>query len=238
MTRRVAVLLSLVALCIGASAAAQSEAPLIDSPPGVVTDPPATPSVGMRPGEIVVLGRPLRLRLLSEQKGITYHVKVGESYGEQSGVAVGFGGGFGWHGWGYGAGGVMPYAGQSYSVHYRPICTAPCEITLISGVHRFAVSLNEREPLNLPALDFQQSSNVSVKYVDRRRLRRIGLAVFLVSTFLGAGLTLGGLNYGVRGEAIRYKPMFYTGVTIWAAGTISGLALMFQQDKAKVSVQP
>ena len=53
---------------------------------------------------------------------------------------------------------------------YQPICEAPCDATLLSGRHRFALSLNGARPIELAQpVDLTPMLIVEGRYVDKSR---------------------------------------------------------------------
>jgi hypothetical protein len=220
---------------------------VIDSPPQV--PPPEQPSTGVilrRPGRVVLSGTPVPLHFQSPTDGVSFHLRTGGSYSAVSGVSFGMSYGYGWGGpgWGgYGVGyGVAPYYGEIVTKAYQPICEAPCDATILSGRHRFALSLDGGKPLDIPKpIDLSVESVVEGRYVDKSRLRRAGWISFVAGSVAGMALMFASIDYrtdAYYGDQIRYAPMFYTGVGLFVSSIITGAVLAAQNDEASVTVYP
>ena len=221
---------------------------IIDSPP-----PPPPGVVLQRPGQVVLHGHPVRVLFRSNTPGLGYQLQLGSSYSAISGVSYGLGygfGGFGYpygYGWGYGGWGlggvgVAPYYGEVVTRNYQPICVAPCEATLLSGQHHLAVNLQGRPPMNVGTIDLTGDAIVDTTYVNRRKLRVAGWSVFVVGAVAGIAMMFASVNYNNtdfnRGDDIRNRGVFFSGVGILGASIITGSALAAQRDKASVTVSP
>lgn len=223
---------------------------VIDTPPTLA--PGQMPPSGVvldRPGRVLVYGTPVRIRLQSSTEGISFHLRRGGTYSSISGVSYGWGwggygwGGYGWGGWGWGGWGVAPYYGEVVTKTYEPICEAPCEATLLSGRHRMALSLRGSRPVEIAEpIELSTDSVVEARYVDKRRLRKAGWAVFAAGAITGMALMFGGVNYNydpvTSGQSIRYPGMFYTGVGLFVSSIITGSILAAQDDEAHADVYP
>jgi hypothetical protein len=253
--------IAVLALATPIGAAAQSddesaegpeEAPsydVIDTPPAPIPEQlPASGVVLDRPGQVRVYGTPLRVELQSPTDGISFHLRLGGTYSSISGVSFGpswgWGwGGYGWGGYGWGGWGVAPYYGEVVTKVYEPICEAPCEATLLSGRHRMALSLGGSRPVEVAQpIDLTADAIVEGRYVDKRRLRKAGWAVFAAGAITGMALMFGGVNYRydpvTTGQSIRFPGMFYTGVGLFVSSIITGSVLAAQDDEAYVNVYP
>jgi hypothetical protein len=237
---------------------ASSTIVVIDSPPPQPSQPPApTPGVVLeRPGQVLLTGIPVRVQFRSPTYGVSFQLQVGGSYSSVSGVSFGMGwgwgypgwgwGGWGWGypgwGWGYPGWGVAPYYGEVVTRSYQPICEAPCQATLLSGRHRMALSLHGGKPVNIAApVELTADSIVEGRYVDKSRLRKAGWATFIAGAVTGMALMFASIDYRYDpfvGDQIRYPPMFYTGVGLFASSIIAGAVLASQEDQAYANVYP
>jgi hypothetical protein len=222
---------------------------VIDSPPQAPPlQQPATGVILRRPGRVLLSGIPVPTHFQSPTDGVSFHLRTGGSYSAISGVSFGMGYGYGWGGpgwgWGgYGVGyGVAPYYGEIVTKAYQPICEAPCDATLLSGRHRFALSLDGGRPLDIPQpIDLSVESVVEGRYVDKSRLRRAGWITFVAGSVAGMALMFASIDYRADpyyGDQIRYGPMFYTGVGLFVSSIIAGAVLAAQSDEASVAVYP
>jgi len=220
---------------------------VIDSPPQA--PPPQQPSTGVilqRPGRVLLSGTPVPTHFQSPTNGVSFHLRTGGSYSAISGVSFGMGYGWGGPGWGwggYGVGyGVAPYYGEVVTKAYQPICEAPCDATLLSGRHRFALSLDGGQPLDIAQpIDLSVESVVEGRYVDKSHMRRAGWITFVAGSVAGMALMFASIDYRADpfyGDQIRYRPMFYTGVGLFVSSIITGAVLAAQNDEASVTVYP
>jgi len=220
---------------------------VIDAPPPA--GQPQVPSTGVildRPGRVLLSGTPVPAHFLSPTDGVSFHLQTGGSYSSISGVSFGMGYGWGGPGWGwggYGVGyGVAPYYGEVVTKAYQPICETPCDATLLSGRHRFALSLDGGRPINIAQpIDLSTESVVEGRYVDKSRMRRAGWITFVAGSIAGMAMMFASIDYRsdpLRGDQIRYRPMFYTGIGMFVGSIITGAVLASQDDEAHVNVYP
>ena len=220
---------------------------VIDSPPTPAQ--PQRPSTGVildRPGQVLLSGTPVPVHFQSPTDGVSFLLQTGGSYSSISGVSFGMGYGWGGPAWGwggYGVGyGVAPYYGEVVTKSYQPICETPCDATLLSGRHRFALSLQGGKPINIAQpIDLSVESVVEGRYVDKSRMRRAGWITFISGSLAGMAMMFASIDYrtdAIYGDQIRYRPMFYTGVGLFVSSSISGAVLAAQDDEASVTVYP
>jgi len=258
-------LVSLVLAQAGSAAAQATDSPVqqlrndgvvvIDTPPPVPVPPPrkSVPSDGVilqRPGQVLLSGKPVRVDLRSPSDGVAFQLLAGGAYSSVSGVSYGGGWGWGGYGWGYGGWGyggygfgVAPYYGEIVTKAYQPICEAPCQATLLSGRHRMALSLDGGTPVNVARpVDLSEDAIVEGRYVDKRRLRKAGWAVFVSGAVAGMAMMFASVDYRydplVSGSQIRNAPVFYTGVGLFVSSLITGAVLAAQNDEAYIDVYP
>ncbi|MBW2191121.1 MAG: hypothetical protein JRG93_16335 [Deltaproteobacteria bacterium] len=222
---------------------------VIDTPPPPRAGVPEfqTPSTGVildRPGRVLISGKPVRAHFSSPTDGVAFQLQVGGSYSSISGVSFGMSYGWGGPGWGgYGIGyGAAPYYGEIVTKAYQPICETPCDATLLSGRHRMALSLDGGKPVNVTLpVDLTEDSTVEGRYIDKRRLRKAGWATFVAGSLAGMALMFASIDYRndpLLGDQIRYRPMFYTGISLFVGSIITGAVLASQDDEARVTVFP
>lgn len=228
---------------------------VIDTPPQAPPPqaPKRVPSEGVileRPGRVLLHGKPVRLDFRSPTDGVAFQLQAGGTYSAISGVSYsvgfGFGGwGYGGYGWGYGGYGfgVAPYYGEVVTRAYQPICVAPCQATLLSGTHRMSLSLRGGAPVNVKQpVALTEDAIVEGRYVDKRRLRKAGWAVFVSGAIAGMAMMFASIDYRydpfVTGNQIRNPGVFYTGVGIFAGSIITGAVLAAQDDEAYINVYP
>ncbi len=211
---------------------------IIDSPP-----PPPSTVVLQEPGRVQVRGKPVRVRFQSQTPGVSFQLQTSSSYSSMSGVSynVGYGFGYPWgYGWGYG--GMAPYYGELVTKSYQPLCTAPCEASLLTGRHSFALSLNDGPPLDVSrAIDITDNSIVDARYVSKAKLRKAGWGVFVAGTISGLAMMFASVNYSndyYYQDEIRNPGVFYTGVGLFAGSIIAGAVLAAQRDEASIRVYP
>ena len=226
---------------------------VIDSPPQA--PPLQQPSTGVilrRPGQgrVMLTGVPVPTHFQSPTDGVSFQLRTGGIYSSVSGVSfgVGYGWGYGWGGpgwgWGgYGVGyGVAPYYGEVVTKSYQPICETPCNATLLSGRHRFALSLNGGTPVDVAQpIDLSVESVIEGRYVDKSHLRRAGWITFVAGSIAGMAFMFASIDYRTDpyyGDQIRYGGMFYTGVGLFISSIITGAVLAAQRDEASVTVYP
>lgn len=234
-----------------------SSTEVIDEPPSVAKKQPRAAPSGVileRPDTVLLRGTPVRAHFRSPTDGVSFQLQAGGRYASISGVSYGVGWGwggpgygwggpgYGWGGPGWGWGGVAPYYGEVVTKSYTPICETPCDATLLSGKHRFALSLDGGKPINVAQpIELSTESIVEGRYIDKRRLRKAGWATFVAGSIAGLAMMLASVNYRYDprfGQQIRYPPMFYTGVGLLVGSVISGAVLAAQNDEAYVNVYP
>lgn len=261
-----AALVFLVSLISAGQAFGQSQ-PMRDDGVVVIDTPPQTPppqapkpvpSEGVilqRPGQVLLQGKPVRLDFRSPTNGVAFQLQRGGTYSSISGVSYGVGWGWGYGGWGYpgwgypgwGYGGysfgMAPYYGEIITRAYQPICEAPCQATLLSGTHRMSLSLRGGAPVDVrQPVTLTENAIVEGRYVDKRRLRKAGWAVFVSGAIAGMVMMFASIDYRydpfVTGNQIRNPGVFYTGVGVFVSSIITGAVLAAQDDEAYINVYP
>ena len=225
------------------------DAPPTPSPSTTETTVPSDELVLQRPGQVLLSGKPVRLDFRSPTEGVSFQLLAGGAYSSISGVSYGAGyggfGGWGYGGWGYGGYGfgMAPYYGEVLTRAYQPICEAPCEATLLSGKHRMALSLQGGAPVNVAQpVNVTENAIVEGRYVDRRRIRKIGWAVFVSGAVAGIAMMFASVDYRydplTGGSQIRNRGVFYSGVGIFVGSIITGSVLASRDDEAYIDVRP
>jgi len=90
-------------------------------------------------------------------------------------------------------------------------------------------------------VDLTEDSTVEGRYIDKRRLRKAGWATFVAGSLAGMALMFASIDYRndpLLGDQIRYRPMFYTGISLFVGSIITGAVLASQDDEARVTVFP
>lgn len=196
-----------------------------------------------RPNQVLLYGKPVRLDFRSPTDGVAFQLLSGGAYSQVSGVSYNSSVGLGswWYG-GYGFG-VSPYYGEVVTRAYQPICEAPCQATILSGTHRMALSLRGGAPVNVQRpITFTEDSFVEGRYVDKRRMRKAGWAVFASGAIAGMAMMFASVDYQydpfATGNQIRNPGVFYTGVGLFVSSIITGAVLASQSDEAHINVYP
>lgn len=206
------------------SADAPEQAPVIDSPPG-------SSETELLPPPLGALEKVQALRLLfrSETNGVSFHLRLGATYGDVTAAAAKFG-------LDYHAEGYPVYSGE-VATGYAPICETPCVATLFPGTYRMALALNEGYPLDVEqAVHLTSDSLVEGRYVDKNRMRRAGAMFGIVSMVAGTVMMLVAADFRNR-RGINY-PVLYSGVGLFSAGVIVGMSLSTRPDKVEINVYP
>lgn len=208
---RVSVLLILLALAAEPAAAhgqASTTTPndrtsyeVIDSPPALPTPSQVPPSgvVLQQPGRVLVSGTPLKVRFQSPTDGVSFHLRLGGTYSSMSGVSFGVGMG-GWGGYGWGGYGRAGYGiGYGAAPYYGEVVTRAYQP--ICEAPCDATLLSGRHRLAL-SLDGQRPIEVQ---------KPIDLSADAI----------------VEGRYVDKSRIRKAGWAVFAAGAITGMALMF-----------
>lgn len=185
------------------------------TPPAAPSAPPAT---GMRDGvePIVTLhAREARLEVVASLPGVTLYRKAATA------VVGGYGGGYG--------------SASGYDV----ICTAPCDVSLPSGTHTLALSLDRRSPLEVDPVTLPAGRSVLYARYDKvsGATRAGGWVIF------GLGIVGGGVVMFTADHINDDPPhfdgqQFALGGIIMGAGIAIGLVLALKRDHASIRIAP
>ena len=175
---------------------------VIDSPPTPAREPipesvPPTGVVLDRPGQVLLSGQPVRVRFQSPTDGVSFHLRLGGTYSSISGVSFGAG----WGGWGWGGYGWGGYGWGGYGIapYYGEVVTRAYQP--ICEAPCDALLLSGRHRL---ALSLQGNKPVEV-----------GNPIDLSTDAI------------VEGRYVDKGRLRKAGWEVFAAGAITGMALMF-----------
>jgi hypothetical protein len=134
---------------------------------------------------------------------------------------------------------------------YHRVCTGPCDATLPAGEHRFALSYQGMAPVEADrALAIDGPATLRGTYEDRGPFRIAGWILFGASVGLGAGMVLAALSQATRdcsGEMVNggcvvdsspNKGLLVGGGVVMLVGTLAGVVLGLQRDRATIDVTP
>lgn len=208
----------------GASPGSPDQAQVIDSPPGSGETLALPPPIGA-----LEKAQVLRLLFRSNTKGVSFHLRLGATYGDVTAAAAKFG-------LDYHAEGYPVYSGE-VATGYAPICETPCVASLFPGTYRMALALNEGYPLDVEqAVHLTGDSLVEGRYLDKNRMRRAGAMFGIVSMVVGTVMMLGAADFRHR-RGVNY-PVLYSGVGLFSAGLIVGLPVSTRPDEVQIKVYP
>lgn len=172
---------------------------VIDSPPPPPAQTQASPTgvVLEQPGRVLLVGQPVRVRFQSPTNGVAFHLRMGGSYSSVSGVSFGVGLGGG-YGWGgYGWGGYG--IGYGAAPYYGEIVTRSYQPICEAPCDATLLSGRHRLALSL-------HGKPPIEINDP-----IDLSVDSV----------------VEGRYVDRSRIRKAGWAVFAAGAITGMALMF-----------
>lgn len=216
--------------------ASSTQETIIYEPPGPLQDP--AEAVGLlRPGEIILHGRPVRVRFQTPTRGVSFWLKTGAIHSETKGWWLDLGVIISKQGTAFDPGfGV--YSSETHTRDYVPICEEQCEATVPAGSHRLALSLDGGKPLEPkhPTV-ITTDSLVEGRYRNRRALRIVGWCVWGIGSVMGTMMMLLSLH-NTEDFDIRNKAAFYAGTAITVIAFGVGVPLAAQKDKAIINVYP
>jgi len=172
---------------------------VIDSPPASTT-PSGVPPSGVvleRPGRVLVSGTPLKVRFQSPTDGVSFHLRMGGTYSSVSGVSFGVGWAGG-YGWGgYGFGGYG--IGYGAAPYYGEVVTRTYQPICEAPCDAMLLSGRHRLALSL----------------DGKRPIEVNQPIDLTADAI------------VEGRYVDKSRIRKAGWAVFAAGAITGMALMF-----------
>jgi uncharacterized membrane protein len=125
---------------------------------------------------------------------------------------------------------AMRIAGYDIAA-YDPICTAPCEVEMALGSHRFAISQGTGAALALSEpTRIDGDTTLRLNYESREDMRIAGGVWWGVGAVLGIVLTVLG---GVTGVT----PLLAVGGPLAGASVIGGLILVFHGDLVRIEIE-
>ncbi len=121
--------------------------------------------------------------------------------------------------------------GSAIATGYDDLCTAPCDVSIPAGTYTIALAKTggssvEAEPVVIPAGE----STVRGEYVSKSGTRTAGLVVMVIGEAAGLGIIAAG--------DVHSDSTFILGLGVMGVGLGVGLALMYQSDKAVITVVP
>jgi hypothetical protein len=182
---------------------------------------------------------PVQLR--SEQDGVTFLVRTGESTG--SAVTTGFGMGFGYRG-----SAMMPSTAFT-SVHgrsYGRVCTAPCEATVPAGSYSMALTKGNGSPIEVEDMvRVDGPSTLQGTYTSYSALRTAGSVLGIVSVVGGIILAVTSFdrvekcqeNICEEDIEIDKTRLIASGVVLLGGG-IAGSIMANKSDEASIRILP
>jgi len=221
--------MSAVLLCDGAGLAQQYPEP--EQSPVIITAPPPPGGslVPQRHEEVRVEPRRVRLLFQSASEGISFHLKLGTLYTEMVGAPASYGIGY--------RSGYQLFSSEEAADEYTPICEAPCVATLPVGEHRFALSLQGSELVDVTSpVRIRTESVLYGSYVDNSRARRIGVWVMSLGMVAGSILMLAGADYEVFDHS--NPKLFWSGFGLFFVSLGIGVPFTIRKDEARLDVHP
>jgi hypothetical protein len=200
------------------------------------------------PAGVTVNAPEAPVQIRSEQDGVTFLVRTGESTG--SAVTTGFGMGMGM-GMGYGGyrGGAMMPSSAFTSVHgrsYGRVCTAPCEATVPAGSYSMALTKGNGAPVEVEEMvQVSGPSTLQGTYTSYAALRTAGTIVSIASVLGGGFLVFTSFDRvekcdgaGCRQEIDVDSTKLIVGGVVLIGGAIGGGIMAGKSDEATVRVLP
>lgn len=182
---------------------------------------------------------PVQLR--SEQDGVTFLVRTGESTG--SAVTTGFGMGFGYRG-----SAMMPSTAFT-SVHgrsYGRVCTAPCEATVPAGSYSMALTKGNGSPIEVEDMvRVDGPSTLQGTYTSYSALRTAGSVLGIASVVGGIILVFTSFDRvekcqgNVCEDDIEVdRTKLIVGGVVLIGGGIAGSVMASKSDEASIRILP
>ena len=179
---------------------------------------------------VTVHAEEARLKLMSDDSGITYYRQAATA----SGYAVGI------------SSQSTSYA-FGYATGYERICTAPCEASLPAGSEVLALGRDDKPPIPADAVTLPAGDSELHGTIESRTGLRVALIVLGVATAVG-GVALALTANGKKRECDEYGdcydrdtlklPQFIGGIALGSVGSGLTFAPLFIRDKAVVEVRP
>ncbi|MBW2223308.1 MAG: hypothetical protein JRF54_03655 [Deltaproteobacteria bacterium] len=215
--------MSFLLLGHGSAALAQPD------PASATPDEPAVISVPPQRGESLRLsplddlfprGRPTRLLFRSSSEGIWFHLKSSSAADFSLDYRTGY----------------PLHVAEKLEEGYFPICEAPCVATLPSGEHHFGLSIQGRDIISaeLP-VNIWAESVVHARYVDKGRMRRIGMWIAGLGMGVGSIMMLASADYDVFEHS--NPRVFWSGFAVFCTSLMVGIPLAIREDEASIDVR-
>jgi hypothetical protein len=129
---------------------------------------------------------------------------------------------------------------------YSPVCHGPCSTRLEPGAYRLALAKGGRIVPVRGAVDLRGPATLRGEYVDRSVLRATGLIIGVAGTVGGFIMVVAAAQNGAVCDAngicvsrgMTDGPLLAGGIALLVASVVTGSILTFQQDGARVTVEP
>jgi hypothetical protein len=186
---------------------------------------PTTPD-GTRPF-ITVQGKAVPFKFVSQQPGLTLHIKTGEAeavtwMGTPTGISA---------------------------VAFTPICSAPCDATLPAGAHQLAVSKDNGRPVVTTDMAMlREPSILEATYESKQGVRTAGWVVLVGGLAAGAVIMFAGTSHTtttcpvgdyscVPDTSTDLSGIYIGGGVMIGAALVGGIMAM-ARDSASIAVSP
>jgi hypothetical protein len=205
-----------------APAPSPSPAPIPAQP---LDDETPRTAAGSRPATASGAGTP-RLRLTSDQGGLTFHRKTGTTQGM----------GTGWMG-GFGKNPGGPVLVNVQLENFERLCTAPCSVDVAEGTYRLGLSLDDGEVIPAePAFNVHGNMGLHGHIESYAGVRAGGLVIAMASVV--AGTVVGLRRQEECDDVVHYcsstYPYMMHGLIIMSVGGLVGLIMALQKDEAHI----
>jgi hypothetical protein len=132
---------------------------------------------------------------------------------------------------------VLGAGGNAELSLFEPLCHVPCEASVRSGTHVFAVAAAARPAVKAdPPLHVRRGQEVQLSYDSRLGLRISGWVFLVAGTLAGAALVAVGTPAAWEVERTVDTPMIVGGSILSAVSLVGGLWLANTPDRASVQV--
>jgi hypothetical protein len=171
---------------------------------------------------LVIVGEPVRLRLVSNPDHLTFHLYEGSSVGWATGLDAAF---------------LMA------SQQFKPICTAPCEVALRQGVHRMGLSHSRAAVLEtVTPVDVRGRGVLVGNYRSRAGVRVGGWVLLLAGNLAGSAMipigTVGMISDDFLGSGRAGVAVLSAGAALMLGSLIAALLMVSREDVAWIDFIP
>jgi len=214
--------------------------------PTVIIDSPADPvKPPARDGFNFPVEQPaplpaVRARLQSRSRGVSFFLQGGTVHSGGVGAGPSYSVGVDragvTHRPGFGV-----YTAKTVTRGYELVCQAPCEVSIASGHHSMALSLDGGIPVPVEEpVALYRSSIVDGRYINRAPMRKAGWAVFGAGFIAGVIVMIAGLDVNAEGgfESVTNGALFGAGLALMGASIVIGVPMLTRDDRAHIRVYP